>query len=378
MHLGFYNYPARKVVLMSNEPKFAPRKTAKLLLEDGTLIEGTSFGADKTVLAEIVFNTGMTGYQEILTDPSYAGQIVIMTYPLIGNYGINDDDVESANVQVSGLIVKEFCITESNWKSLNNISDYLKNYSILGFADVDTRMLTKKIRTKGTMNCLLTSDEITPELRQKLISYVFPKDIVSKVSTKTTKTIPGNGKKLALIDFGVKNGIVKHFSALDCEITIFPWDVSADEILSSPFDAVILSNGPGDPKEVKPAIELTKQLIGKMPIFGICLGHQILALALGADTYKLKFGHRGSNHPVMNLNNGKVYITAQNHGYAVSNINLPDSMKTTYVNVNDETIEGFSCPELNIHAVQFHPEAGPGPNDVNFIFNEWIDSLYQL
>ncbi len=347
---------------------------AKILLEDGTIITGKAFGVEGTVFGEIVFNTGMTGYQEILTDPSYSGQIVVMTYPLIGNYGISDDDIESESLQVKGLVVKEFSKFAYNSKSVNTINEYLIDNNILGVSDVDTRMITKKIRDKGAMNCVITTGEITEELLENLKKFSFPEDIVSKVSRKDIKVINGINKKIGLIDFGVKRGIVNQLKALGCEIYIMPWDISADEVLKLDFDALFLSNGPGDPKDLTIVIENVKKLIGKLPIYGICLGHQILALALGGETYKLKFGHRGSNHPVIDLRTNKVIISSQNHGYAME-YNYPDIIEITHKNVNDETIEGFICSEYNIRAVQFHPEAGPGPEDANYIFKEWIDIL---
>ncbi len=348
---------------------------AYILLEDGTTIEGTSFGAQKTVMGEIVFNTGMTGYQEVLTDPSYAGQVVVMTYPLIGNYGVNLDDVQSESIKVNGFVVKEYCEMESNWKSTGNLSDYLKDNDIFAIADVDTRMLTKKIRKQGTMNCIVTTEEITDELMDKLDKYKFPVDVVANVSRKQKEIIPAPGKKVGILDFGVKSYIIKYLKQLGCEIHIYPWNTSAKAILNDKLDAILFSNGPGDPKDVQEAVATAGNLIGKLPIFCICLGHQIVSLALGADTYKLKFGHRGSNHPVIDKRNNRVTMTSQNHGYAVSDKGLPDNIQVTHVNVNDNTIEGYSCPDLNIHSVQFHPEAGPGPEDASYLFKEWVESI---
>ncbi len=354
---------------------------AYILLEDETVIEGISCGAEKTALGEICFNTGMTGYQEILTDPSYAGQTVVMTYPLIGNYGINDEDVESAKIHPQAFIIKELCEFENNWKSTKKLSEYLIENDIPCVAGVDTRMLTKKIRTNGAMNCLITTEEITEKHIQQVRNHKFPADVVRQVSTNTSYVVaptsaPENKDiKIGLIDLGVKNGIVKHLVNLGCEVQVFPYNVKADKLLSSGFDAIMLSNGPGDPQDVVEAIDATKELIGKIPLLGICLGHQILALALGGKTYKLKFGHRGSNHPVIDLRTNRVFMTAQNHGYAVCADNLPESMQITHLNVNDETVEGFCSRELNINTVQFHPEAGPGPLDANIIFSEWIASI---
>lgn len=349
---------------------------ARILLEDGTILEGKSFGAEKTVFGEIVFNTGMTGYQEILTDPSYAGQIVVMTFPLIGNYGIAEQDVESSKVQVSGFLVKEYCEDISHWKSHKKLSEYLKENDIIAIAALDTRMLTKKIRSQGAMNCVLTTEKITEELKTQLKNYKFPTNIVEQVSRKNQTEEKSKGlKKIGVIDFGAKEGILRHLTNLGCDLTRFPWNVSDKEILEAGLDAVLFSNGPGDPKDVTLAIQTAKNIIGKLPVFGICLGHQILCLALGGDTYKLKFGHRGSNHPVINLITNKVLITAQNHGYAVVKGSLKQDIKITYKNVNDGTVEGFSCEKLKIHTVQFHPEAGPGPCDANEIFSEWIGLL---
>ncbi len=359
---------------------------AHIILEDGTEIEGMSAGADITTFGEICFNTGMTGYQEILTDPSYAGQIVVMTYPLMGNYGINEQDVESEKIQVRGFIVKELSEIETNWKSSKSLIEYLKENNIPCITGVDTRMLTKKIRTKGAMNCVITSEKITDSLgkqlkgslKKKLAEFTFPADVVQQVSRKEAEIIKGDGKRIALVDLGVKTGIIRHLRELGCEIHIFPYDVNARTILDGKFDAALLSNGPGDPKDVKESIQTTKDLLGKLPLYGICLGQQILALAMGADTYKLKFGHRGSNHPVIDLRTNKVIMTAQNHGYAVCIDRLPDNIQITHMNVNDETVEGFCCPSLKVSAVQFHPEAGPGPRDANYIFADWVKEVQKV
>lgn len=355
---------------------------ANIILEDGAVIEGKSFGASGEILGELVFNTSMTGYQEILTDPSYAGQIVTMTYPLIGNYGINSSDVESEKIQVSGFVVKEFAGIPNHWECEKTIEQYLKENNIIGVYGVDTRMLTKKIRTKGAMRCMIVTGEISrdqlKDFTGKVKDYKFPEDIVEKVSTKSAIHYKGQGKKIGILDLGLKKGIVKQFLNLGCDVTVFPHDTSAEVVLKSKIEALLLSNGPGDPKDAIVPIETTKNLLGKIPVLGICLGHQILALALGADTYKLKFGHRGANHPVIELKTNKVYMSSQNHGYAVEANNIPNDIEITHININDQTVEGISHEKLNAYSVQFHPEEGPGPEDAHYLFAEWLEKLERL
>lgn len=352
--------------------------TAKLLLEDGTIYEGQSFGAEGTSFGELVFNTSMTGYQEILTDPSYAGQIITMTYPEIGNYGINDDDFESERPAARGFIVKSACEKDSHYKSKQTISQYLKKNNVIGLSGIDTRALTRKIREKGCMNCVITTGELTQNLKDELVNYSMDKDIVLTVTSKSVEKHPNTGVKMAFIDYGAKQNIVENLHQKGCDITVFPADVSAETILTGGFDAVFLSNGPGNPEDVTYSIETLKELIGKLPIFGICLGHQILSLVLGAKTYKLKYGHRGGNHPVINLQTNKVMMTSQNHSYAVEESSLPPNSVVTYKNLNDGTIEGLSYPALNIDSVQFHPEAAPGPTDANEIFDDWISKIQKV
>lgn len=345
-----------------------------IYLEDGTKIIGKSFGARKTVVGELVFNTGMTGYQEVLTDPSYSEQIVVMTYPIVGNYGININDNESKGIQVKAFIVREYSVVPSHYLCEKSLDEFLIENDIPGVYDVDTRMLTKKIRNKGSMKCLITTEELD-NFEEVISGYTFPKDVVKKVSRKEKETYQGNNLHIGVIDLGLKEGIANNLINQGCTVTIYPQNVSYEEIKEDKIDALLLSNGPGDPKDVEGMIELSKKLRGELPLWGICLGHQILALSLGADTYKLKFGHRGSNHPVMNLETGKIMISSQNHGYAVKDETITDAMKKTYININDNTVEGFDSPYYNIKAVQFHPEEGPGPIDGHEIFHIWIEGL---
>lgn len=348
---------------------------ATLLLEDGTRFEGKSFGASGTSFGELVFNTSMTGYQEILTDPSYAGQVIIMTYPEIGNYGINKDDFESDKPAARGFIVKSYCEKDSHYKSEQTLSKYLIDNGIIAISDIDTRALTKKIRKNGCMNCIISTNEITEDMKKQLSEYKMNKDIVLTVTRKEKKRLPNTGIKMAFIDYGAKWNIINNLHEKGCDLTIFPADISAFEIISGGFEAVFLSNGPGNPEDVTYSIETIRDLIGQLPIFGICLGHQILSLVLGAKTYKLKYGHRGGNHPVLDLERNKVFMTSQNHSYAVDETTLPPNAVITHKNLNDGTIEGLSYPALNIESVQFHPEAAPGPLDAGSVFDEWINKI---
>ncbi len=347
---------------------------AKLLLDNGEIFEGKSIGYEGSAFGEICFTTSMAGYQEILTDPSYAEQVVVMTYPEIGNCGINKDDFESSKVHATAVIMKNFCENESHYLSSAKLDEFLKQKKVVALSGVDTRKLTSIIRDNGVMNCLVTTDnEISEELKESLKNYVTDKDIVNKVSRKNIEVIKGTSKnkkiKLAVIDCGMKNSTAESLKNLGCSLSIFPANVKAGEILSGKFDALLVSDGPGNPQDAVQIVETVKSLVGKLPIYGVCMGCQILALVLGAKTYKLKSGHRGSNHPIINLQTEKVVISSQNHGFAVDAETLPENIIVTYKNLNDGTIEGFECPSLKIVAIQFHPE-----NESN-LFNSWIENI---
>ncbi len=348
---------------------------AKLILENGTIFEGKAFGSLKETVGEVVFNTGMTGYQEVLTDPSYYGQIVTMTYPLIGNYGINLDDIESVNAKVRGFIVREKCDSPNNWRCEFELEEYLNRNNIMGLEGIDTRALTKIIRNYGTMRGIITTTELSPEqIKTKLDSF-DNSNAVKEVSTSQVKVIEGEGQHIAIIDYGIKNNIIRSFKKRGCKMTIFPSNTKAEEILKINPDGVFLSNGPGDPKDLMPEVEEIKKIIGKKPITGICLGHQLLALALGGDTEKLKFGHRGANHPVKDIQANHVMITSQNHGYVVKQEGLPQDVEITHINLNDNTVEGMRNKDKKIYSIQFHPEACPGPHDTDGIFDEFVAAM---
>jgi carbamoyl-phosphate synthase small subunit len=343
---------------------------AKLMLENGMVFEGMAFGYLEESIGEVVFNTGMTGYQEVLTDPSYYGQIVTMTYPLIGNYGINLEDAESTSPKVKGFIVREKCDEPSNFRCEMNLQGYLKQNKIIGLEGIDTRALTKTLRNSGTMKGIIALRELsTEEMKEKFKSF-HNRDAVNSVTSKEVSTIEGSGKHVAVIDFGIKENILRSFKEKGCKLTIFPAYTKAEIILKKNPDLIFLSNGPGDPEDLIEVIHTLQELIGKKPMAGICLGHQLLALALGGSTEKLKFGHRGCNHPVKDIAENKVYITTQNHGYYVSV--LPKDMAITHTSVNDGTIEGMKHKTLPIYSVQFHPEACPGPKDANNIFDKFL------
>ncbi len=366
---------------------------AILLLEDGTVFRGSSFGAKGLKCGEVVFNTSMAGYQEILTDPSYNEQIVTMTYPLIGNYGTNKADWESRKVFVSGFIVKENCDYPSNWRNADSLSDYLKANNIVGLEGIDTRALVRHIREAGAMRGVISSTEFKlAELKKKLDKYpgLVGRDIVRKVTTKKPydwdagvtdvltdeQCMPKKKFRVVAFDFGVKHNILRLLRSHGCDVHVVPASASAKEVMARKPHGVFLSNGPGDPAPVDYAVETIRSLLGRVPIFGICLGHQILALAMGAKTYKLKFGHRGANHPVKNLRTGKIEITSQNHGFCVDMDSLAkQNVELTHLNLNDNTNEGFSCRKLDAFCVQYHPEASPGPHDSSYLFQDFVDLM---
>ena len=351
---------------------------AYLILEDGTVFTGTSIGAEREVISEIVFNTSMTGYLEVLTDPSYAGQAVVMTYPLIGNYGICRQDMESLKPWPDGYIVRELSRIPSNFRCEDTIQNFLAENDIPGICGIDTRALTKLLREKGTMNGMITTKEYSdlsdPISRMKAYTVA---GVVMATTTKEKYVLPGNGKKVALMDFGAKKNIVRSLNERGCEVTVYPADTPAEEVLAAAPDGIMLSNGPGDPKECEFEIaEIKKLYDSNVPIFAICLGHQLMALATGADTHKLKYGHRGANHPVKDLQTGKVYISSQNHGYVVDETTLnPAVAKPAFENVNDKTNEGLEYIGKNIFTVQFHPEACAGPQDTAYLFDRFIEMM---
>ncbi len=350
---------------------------AYLYLEDGTVYEGESIGSTRESISEVVFNTSMTGYLEVLTDPSYAGQAVTMTYPLIGNYGVTDD-AESDRSYVGGYIVRELARVPSNFRCKGNLNDFLKEQDIPGIQGIDTRALTKRLRDHGTMNGMISTtkyDDLTPVL-EKIKAYEVG-DVVSQVTCKEKKHLTGKGKKVVLLDLGAKRHIGESLNERGCDVTIVPASTTADEIIAMNPDGIMLSNGPGDPKTCTAIIKEIKKLYDTdIPIFAICLGHQLMALANGIDTKKLKYGHRGGNHPVKDSITGRVYISSQNHGYVVDTENLDPKVATpSFTNVNDGTNEGLMYTGKNIYTVQFHPEACPGPQDSAFLFDRFIKMM---
>tara|TARA_B100001142_G_scaffold330234_1_gene397203 strand:+ start:8315 stop:9412 length:1098 start_codon:yes stop_codon:yes gene_type:complete len=356
-------------------------KKCKILFQNGRVLEGKSLGYIGTTGGEVCFNTGMTGYQEILTDPSYKGQMVTMTYPHIGNYGVNHQDVESKKIQCSGFIVKQATEFPSNYRSTSSLDTYLEENKIVGIQNIDTRMITRMIRDEGAMNAVISSSDISDDnLRAALESLpdMNGLDLAKEVTCQQPyiyKDIVNQKYSIAALDYGVKENILRILSSLDCEVKVFPASSSSSEILDYNPDGIFLSNGPGDPEACTYAIQMVKELLGHKPIFGICLGHQILSLALGAQTFKMKFGHRGCNHPVKNLESNIIEITSQNHGFAVEEENLPKNIEVTHINLNDNTIEGIRCEQYNAFSVQHHPEASPGPHDSKYLFDNFIQLI---
>jgi carbamoyl-phosphate synthase small subunit len=344
-----------------------------LVLEDGMHYAGTAFGKAGETIGEVVFNTCMTGYQEIATDPSYNGQIVTMTYPLIGNYGMNSEDNESYKTHLQGFIVKELCDAPSNWRNSISPDDYFVKNDIVGIKDIDTRALTKHIRRFGSMRGIISTecgniDFLMDKLKR---STKEKRNLVMEVTAKTYIHKPGNGKKVVILDFGVKYSIIRSLEKRGIDVYILPAFSSVEEILSYKPDGILLSNGPGDPLDLPGIVENVKKLIGKKPILGICLGHQLLGLALGGVTYKLKFGHHGGNHPVKDLQTGHCYITSQNHNYALKE-DFNSDIEITHLNVNDGTVEGFRHKNMPVISIQYHPEAAPGPKDSDYIFDDFV------
>lgn len=360
------------------ERKTGESMKAFLILEDGTVFIGTSIGSKKEIISEIVFNTSMTGYLEVLTDPSYAGQAVCMTYPLIGNYGICHEDQESLRPWPDGYIVRELSRIPSNFRCEDTIQNFLKRYDIPGIAGIDTRALTKILREKGTMNGMITTnaDYKLEKVLPRLKAYTTGR-VVERVTCEEKKVLKGSGPKVALMDFGAKDNIARSLNKRGCQVTIYPAFTKAEEILGDNPDGIMLSNGPGDPKECTSIIEEIKKLYdSQVPVFAICLGHQLMALATGADTRKMKYGHRGGNHPVKDLETGRVYISSQNHGYMVDTDTLdPQVAVPAFENVNDKTNEGLKYIGKNIFTVQFHPEACPGPQDSGYLFDRFMKMM---
>lgn len=372
---------------------------AKLALSDGTIYQGTQFGAEGEYFGEVVFNTSMTGYQEILTDPSYNGQIVTMTYPLIGNYGINREDVESDRLALKGFVVKELCRDPSNYRMNMSLDDYLRENGVIGIEGIDTRSLVRRIRKEGAMTGVLSTTDLddasliqkaqaSPDIiGQDLVKEVMPREsrdwdeglheiactefTPRAVADSSPENADDNSLHVVAIDYGMKWNIPRHLKQMGCKVTVVPGDSSAEDILALNPDGIFLSNGPGDPRPLNYAVDTIRGLLGKKPIFGICLGQQLLGLALGGEIFKLKFGHRGANQPVLNTQTGRVEITSQNHGFAVDVDTLPEGTEVTHINLNDQTVEGIRHAGLKAFGVQYHPEASAGPHDSAYLFGEF-------
>jgi len=372
----------------------------RLVLEDGSEFPGYAFGAEQTVLAEVVFNTAISGYQEILTDPSYKGQVVTFTHPHIGNTGINGDDMESKKVHLSGIVVRDLAAKVSNYRSEKSLQDYLKEQNVAGISGVDTREVTRRLRTTGCLNGIITTDMTTPaaDLVAKTKEWsILGKDLISEVTcdkpyawqdptddewetglvlkAKASRQDGAKPFKVVAYDFGIKSNILRRLAAFGCEITVVPASMPASEVLAMDPDGIFFSNGPGDPSAVPYVVETAKELLGKKPIFGICMGHQVLGQALGGKTFKLPFGHHGGNHPIRHMPSGRIEISSQNHNYAVDPDTLPEDVEITHINLNDGTCAGMLCTSKNALSIQYHPEASPGPHDSDVCFEMYINMM---
>lgn len=358
---------------------------AYLVLEDGTAYEGNAVGATGIISGEVVFTTGMTGYQETVTDPTFVGQIVIMTYPLIGNCGTNEEDMEAVKPVLHGLVVKEVSKCPSNWRNQEDLHQMLSRYGVIGIEGIDTRSLTRRLRSKGTMKgviCSLPDRALDASTVTDLVEvarqcpHVDKTKLISQVTTQEPYQVGGDGHRITVIDYGVKRSVLRCLLDRGCRVTVMPATASPQRILETQPDAILLSNGPGDPRDAGYAVETIRELIGVKPLLGICIGHQLLCLALGANVFKLKFGHRGGNHPVKDLTTGRVLITSQNHGYAIDEETIDPSVAyVTHVSLNDGTVEGIRHRSLPIASIQYHPEASPGPHDTQFIFDEFVADI---
>lgn len=351
-------------------------KKRYLVLADGGIYEGTAFGGEVNCIGELVFNTGMTGYQESITDQSYNGEILMFTYPLIGNYGINFDDDESVTPRTAGVVVHELARKVSNWRSQMNLDEFLKQHHIPGIAGIDTRELTKIVRAQGTMKAALVNTlEQAQAFLQSDVKKTSP-DLVTQSTTQNAYPNPNSGKRIVVIDFGLKHSILRELAQRQCNVTVLPATATAQQVLNYQPDGVLLSNGPGDPKDVPTALEMIRTVEKTVPLFGICLGHQLFALANGADTYKMKFGHRGFNQPVREIATNRIDFTAQNHGYAVDAASVQQTdLLVTHQEINDQTIEGLRHKKYPAFSVQFHPDAAPGPHDASYLFDEFLDNI---
>lgn len=371
------------------------RPPAKLALEDGTIFTGRAFGAEGETFGEVVFNTSLTGYQEILTDPSYCGQIVTMTYPLIGNYGINPEDVESDKLSIRGFVIRELCRTPSNFRATQSLDEYLKAANVIGLEGIDTRALVRRIRIRGAMTGVLSTTDLDDRSliekarnRPNIVGQDLVKEVMPAKAFEWTEGLSplnyfaarpsqpqSSTPHVVAIDYGMKWNILRHLRNIGCRVTVVPGTATASEVMSHQPDGVFLSNGPGDPRPLSYAIETIRGLIGQVPVFGICLGHQLMGLACGAEIFKLKFGHRGGNQPVLNKATGRVEITSQNHGFAISTDHLPDCLEVTHINLNDQTVEGLRHKEFPAFCVQYHPEAAAGPHDSSYLFQQFRQML---